>query len=272
MIKLHFTSNLRLLCSYGRSTSALCRRGKFNRQQFNKYLNGHSMPSLSTLRRICDFFGVDEAEILLPPREFRQLIRVRPPRTGYTREPLLAMAESLVTSESSDEPFMVRHEGYYFSYVSFDAKATTIVRALVRLRRQDNIWATKTIDRKLHETYGLPETVKYIGVATVSQGNLVCIEREQRPGRSMWCSMLYGSGYDAPSYLTGVTLSTSPEGSKEIECLRLVWEYLGKQIDLRKALGACGILRRHTAGLPEIVINGIDNTRRAGETVFRPVG
>ena len=272
MLEHNFPSNLRLLCSYGRSTSDLCRKGRFNRQQFNKYLNGHSMPSLPTLRRICDFFGVDEAEILLDPREFRELVRVRPPRVGYTPDPLQAMAEPLVSVSESGEAFLTRHEGYYFSYVSFDARASTIVRALVRLRREGNIWTTKTIDRKLFETYGLPETVKYEGIATESQGNLVCIEREQRPGRSVWCTMLYGSIYDEPSYLTGVTLSTSPEGSKDIECLRLVWEFLGRQIDLRKALGSCGILRRSTAGLPDIVINGIDNTRRAGETVFRSVG
>jgi len=272
MIEQNFSSNLRLLCSYGRSTSDLCRKGKFNRQQFNKYLNGHSMPSLATLRRICDFFGVDETELLQDPREFRELIRVKPPRVGYTPNPLQAMAESLVSGGTNDAAFLTRHEGFYHSYVSFDARATTIVRALVRLRREGNIWVTKTIDRKLFQTYGLPETVKYAGVATESQGNLVCIEREQRPGRSVWCTMLYGSIYDQPSYLCGVTLSTSPEGSKDIECLRLVWEYLGKQIDYRQALGGCGILRRHNAGLPEIVVNGIDNTRRAGETVFRPVG
>ena len=272
MLEHNFASNLRLLCSYGRSTSELCRKGRFNRQQFNKYLNGHSMPSIQTLRRICDFFGVDETEILLDPREFGELVRVRPPRVGYTPDPLQAMAESLVSIGKANEAFLTRHEGYYFSYVSFDARATTIVRALVRLRREGNIWTTKTVDRKLYETYGLPETVKYVGLATESQGNLVCMEREQQPGRSMWCSMLYGSTYDHPSYLTGVTLSTSPEGSKDIECLRLVWEFLGRQIDLRKALGSCGVLRRSTAGLPDIVINGIDNTRRAGETVFRPLG
>ena len=46
---------LRLLCSYGRSTSDVCRRAGINRQQFNKYLNGHARPSLPTLRRLADF-------------------------------------------------------------------------------------------------------------------------------------------------------------------------------------------------------------------------
>ncbi|MGC1426952.1 MAG: helix-turn-helix transcriptional regulator, partial [Albidovulum sp.] len=49
--------NIRLLCSYGQSVSDICRRAGFNRQQFNKYINGHAQPSLATLRRICDFFG-----------------------------------------------------------------------------------------------------------------------------------------------------------------------------------------------------------------------
>ena len=37
-----------------------------NRQQFTKYLNGAARPSARNMRRICDHFGVEEEELLIP--------------------------------------------------------------------------------------------------------------------------------------------------------------------------------------------------------------
>ena len=69
-----FPENLRLLCSYYKSIADVCRRLSVNRPQFNRYLSGTTFPSNSTLRRICDFFGVEEHEILLPQSQFRRLL------------------------------------------------------------------------------------------------------------------------------------------------------------------------------------------------------
>src|SRR3546814_14905890 len=73
-----FAEHLRLLCSYYESVSAVCRRLGMNWQQFNKYLAGHSMPSRHNLRRICAFFGVEEAEIMLPNRRFAEIVELLP--------------------------------------------------------------------------------------------------------------------------------------------------------------------------------------------------
>src|SRR5688572_20333441 len=74
----YFSENLRLLCSYTRSVSHVCRHLDINRQQFARYLNGETLPSLHNVRKICDFFGVEEAEIFLPPARFRPIVSTRP--------------------------------------------------------------------------------------------------------------------------------------------------------------------------------------------------
>lgn len=66
--------NLRLLCSYVGSVSECSRKMGINRQQLSKYLNGYSQPSMQTLRKICDYFGVDSDEIYLEPEQFKDLI------------------------------------------------------------------------------------------------------------------------------------------------------------------------------------------------------
>src|SRR5437868_15480067 len=73
-----FCANLRTLCSYYRSVADVCRKLNVNRAQFNRYLNGSSRPSSYTIERICDFFGVEPAEIYLSHDHFQQIIKVVP--------------------------------------------------------------------------------------------------------------------------------------------------------------------------------------------------
>jgi transcriptional regulator with XRE-family HTH domain len=72
----NFTDNLKLLCSHAKSITQVCEHLSLNRQQFHRYLNGSSHPSLSNMRDICDYFGVEEHEILPEKEAFRQLISV----------------------------------------------------------------------------------------------------------------------------------------------------------------------------------------------------
>lgn len=67
-------ANLRLLCSHYRSIAEVCRKLAINRAQFNKYLAGQSRPTPYNLKRICDFFGVEDYELLLPPEQFVRLL------------------------------------------------------------------------------------------------------------------------------------------------------------------------------------------------------
>ena len=71
--------NLRLLIGYSPSITQVCREIQISRQQFSKYLSGRSAPRLRSIQRICDYFGLEEWELILPHPEFRKLIAIRPP-------------------------------------------------------------------------------------------------------------------------------------------------------------------------------------------------
>ncbi|TGV74039.1 XRE family transcriptional regulator, partial [Mesorhizobium sp. M2D.F.Ca.ET.145.01.1.1] len=72
------------------SVSAVCRELGINRTQFERYLQGQTVPNKATAKLICDYFRIDEAELYrdpgtpeptaprLPPRSdspFTQIIR-----------------------------------------------------------------------------------------------------------------------------------------------------------------------------------------------------
>lgn len=262
--------NLRLLCSYGKSTSDICRRAGFNRQQFNKYLNGHAQPSLGTLRKICDFFGLDDHEILLPHDAFKAIVRLRPPKLGVKWTHYETALDNLVQAAQTNQDVMERHAGYYHGYFAPEPARNILLRTLVHLYRENDAWLTKTIDRKLDEVFFVPARVKYTGVVMEAFQRITILEREVGSGRSIWATMLYCSDQDMPNYLSGLCMSVETEARHDISCIRTVWHYLGKKPDLRQALKMCGIVNQNAEIVPDIVREGTDNSRREGELILFP--
>ncbi|WP_420546686.1 helix-turn-helix domain-containing protein [Curvivirga sp.] len=265
-----FCQNLRLLASYGQSTSEICRRLKMNRQQFNKYVNGHAMPSLSTLRKLCDFFGVDEHEILMPAEEFKQLLIIRPPQFGTEETPYSKTVNNLLNLEKSDKDMLSRHEGFYFSYTVLDPKEQLYLRALSRIYRQEDKWMVKTIERGMDEKFMLPATVKYSGVIVESSKRIAIHEKQITHGHSLHTSFLYSSEEGRPNFLTGLQMGILTVGSQEIQCVRTVWDFLGSDIDLRKALKNCGVIDANKVKVPDYVIDGTDNQLAPGDIYLTP--
>src|SRR5690606_35674844 len=107
-------ANLRLLCSHYRSIAEVCRKLAINRAQFNKYLSGQSRPTPYNLKRICDFFGVEDYELLLPPEQFARLLGTRHPAHHASRrgDALLELLKPL-REQTGD---LRRYCGYYFEY------------------------------------------------------------------------------------------------------------------------------------------------------------
>ena len=269
----HFQDNLRLLCSYGKSASDICRQAGFNRQQFNKYLNGHAQPSLATLRRICDFFGVDDHEVLLPHDAFKAIIRLRPPNLGVKPTLFENVLNDLIQPARTDIEVLERHEGYYHVYVAPFAAGGHLIRSLVHLYRENDTWLTKTVERYSDDqTFISPSTVKYSGIVLEAVQRIMILEREEGSGRSIWATMLFCSDQSHPSYLSGLCLMADTQGRLDINCIRVVWQYLGTDPNLRTALQKCGIVDHSLEDVPDIILECTDNTLRENETVMAPRG
>ncbi|WP_299881419.1 helix-turn-helix transcriptional regulator [uncultured Sulfitobacter sp.] len=269
----HLQENLRLLCSYGKSTSDICRQAGFNRQQFNKYLNGHAQPSLATLRRVCDFFGVDDHEILLPHDAFKAIIRLRPPNLGVKPTLFENILNSIIQPSRTDTGLLERHEGYYHVYLAAPSAGGNLIRSLVRLYRENDAWLTKTVERYSEDqTFISPTTVKYSGIALEAVQRITVLEREEGSGRSLWATMLFCSDQQRPSYLSGLCMMAETQGRMDINCVRTVWHYLGSDPNLRQALQMCGSVDQSSESVPDIILECTDNSLRENEPVMAPRG
>lgn len=249
----HLSQNLRLLCSYGRSTSDICRRIGLNRQQFNKYLTGQSRPSLSTLRRICDFFGVDEAEILSDARAFSDLVRLRPPKLRHVKGGAQSELDRVFRHDVANRSLLARHEGYYHGHFCPDPRKPAILRSLTRIYQRDGVWFAKTISRHGATDYLVPTVMKFHGTVVEAHGRLVILEREQGAGRSFWSTLLVASDYPKPTFLPGIAMGIAPEGTHNIAAIRSIWQFLGPTPNLRRAIAQCGLYPADAPDLAEFV-------------------
>lgn len=255
----NLSENLRLLCGYGRSVSEICRRIGINRQQFNKYLTGQTQPSLATLRRICDFFGVDEAEVLQDHSAFVKLVRLRPPVLPRSSDPQTLQLEKIIRRDRQNTQLLERHAGYYHIYMSPDPRQNYLLKSVGQIFRAGSDWFTKELERYEENEFAISSPLKHSGMLFEAHNRLVITTREQGRGYGMWSTILIASDYDEPSFLPGLIQGIEPEGGHLAYGTRVVWEYLGKSPDLRAALRECGVLKSKQPGIPEFVRNAIFN-------------
>lgn len=249
MTQLHLAENLRTLSGYGKSVSEVCRRAGVNRSQFNRYLSGSSRPSLQSLRRICDFFGVDEHEVLLPPDDFRAIVRLRPPQMNVGDD----KAADFVQGVFLDQRRPAAQPGYYLGYIMPEPGVPAIYVHLVNLSWTGRGTTVKIVARFPEGQINLPRRLTFEGAAFEQAGKLFCLVRERRRRRAASCIVLSLGDFEAPALMDGVITGTEPESGNDITSFRVVWRYIGAKPDLRRALRQCGVFPPDQIDLPELV-------------------
>ena len=265
-----FAQNLRLLCSYGRSVTDICRRLDINRQQFNRYLTGKTKPSLHTVRRISDFFGIDDHEIFMDYNEFQELIRLRPPRLDQTRNPLHGFFERLCQSPEQPLRDNEKYLGYYFYYFQPSRLDRLIYRNLLYFFKEGDLVLSKQIERYPNSEPTLPRVIKHEGVVYAVSDRLVLTEREEEAGSSLWHSIFYSSDYRKVTFLSGLSLGVTPENAHEIICYRALLEFLGTEIDVKGALRKCGSFQAEDPEIGDYVKHCVDNHVEDGASAMAP--
>lgn len=127
-----FAANLARLCAGERSIAAVCRSTSINRQQFNRYLAGRSLPNQRNLDKICRHFGIDEHDLFKAGNGV-------PAESGDGESawshPDVRAALKLIysTGPSSITP------GRYFAYFAVPWEKDSIMRSALVVRRDGNL-------------------------------------------------------------------------------------------------------------------------------------
>lgn len=233
-----FPTNLSQLCSYHASIAEVCRKLGINRQQFNKYLAGATRPSRHNMRRICDFFGVTESEMLLEPDRFTDLVslRRRPRDNGPAREPLKHV-EALYRESGSLE----RYQGFYYRYFYSFGYPGRIIKSLVQIFGHEGRTYWKNMEVSRLEA-GRSDVSKYLGAAFLLAERIIVVEYEALLRNSVTQVMLYPSYSSRIDYLVGIQTGGPARRGRKPAASRVLLQALGRDVDPRRALESAGIL------------------------------
>lgn len=271
MSKQFLADNLRLLCSYKKSISGVCRELEINRQQFNKYLSGNTTPSGNNLRKICDYFGVEDHEIRMPQEEFARIVQSRPlvaTGAGSRLRPEIELLEELFQSGNED---LSKYEGSYYIYYYSTSYPGRILKAYGVIYEQEGRHFFKWI-----EHLSLAGTSRSDGFIYKLKGMVLGLSNrifvsgyEQIMKNELVHLILYPTYKNKVSRLSGLLLGVSGADSREPVSQRVVFSYLGKHISHRAALKRCGIYEADSDEMDPEIEAGIQNRVDPEIGVFR---
>jgi len=271
-VETNLAANLKLLCSYSESISQSCRKMGMNRQQFSKYLNGSSMPSMQSLRKICDFFGVESEEITLPSELFNSLISSRerrqkpknilddsPQGKRHTR---LLEEMMMLTSEDINQ-----YLGDYYYYYMTPSYIGHVSKGFARLSLKNGIGYSHFYERTEPGQAMLNgyEIGKFVGVVFVLGERIQIIDYGVHCQRAISQTVLYGATKGSFSMLSGITLGVQGRSSRIPFSSRIVFERISDSIPLRQKLKAIGLFDINEEDISPVVkarletSSGIDN-------------
>ncbi|WP_226628720.1 helix-turn-helix domain-containing protein [Alloyangia pacifica] len=262
--------NLRLLCSYHPSIAEVCRQLGVNRSQFNRYLSGETYPSLRLMQRMCDFFGVDESEMLLPHAKFSELVRLRPRHApaSVERNVVAALANDVrLDSQRALQPY----RGYYLIYYNSMSHPGQVLLAVGRIYPTPFGMNLKTI-----ENVGKPGrskfTCKYQGACFVLGDRIFMTVMETLTKNEVMQIILYPSYNNRIRYLTGVVSGVAARAPRPPAATQIVFEYLGESIDLRRQMRRSALYAPDSPDIPEEVREMLSSwSRHPGPLVEAPL-
>jgi len=258
----HFRQNLILLCSYFPSVSDVCRRIGINRAQFNKYLSGTVRPSRSNLRKIYDFFGVEEYELLLPKDQFVKLIQLRPTGAfaGNRADGGLAQAIEHLQSVSLQNELQ-SYLGYYYEYYYSMSAPGKILKSLIHVMQRDSSVVYHRMERlEPVGKVGHRARCRYFGHALFLKDRLFLTDYESLTSSEISHTILFASYKLVLDRLDGLKLGISAAGKRMPAASRVTWEYLGRNVDPRRAYRKTGFLDPGDPSLDRDIQARIQNT------------
>ncbi|UBM25854.1 helix-turn-helix transcriptional regulator [Pseudomonas sp. p1(2021b)] len=228
----HFSINLKLACSHYRSISEVCRQLSINRAQFNKYLSGQSRPTAYNLKRIGDFFGVEDYELGLPPEQFARLIGAR--TLSAQAEPQNDPISELFKPLHAQAGNLSRYCGYYFEYSNCMSVPGSILVSLVHLWEERGSFLFERLERQERSTATDPHAevrCRYLGAAFQLQDRMFLIDYESLTFNEMSQTILIPSFKSRITRLNGLKNGVSSGDRRNPACTRVVWEYLGEEVN-----------------------------------------
>lgn len=243
-----FAQNLRQLCASQPSVSAICRSIGINRQQFERYLTGESMPSAYNLRRICAYFLMDEAQLIsgTTARNAKAATDPQPQRSGYSEA---------LEPQPGELALLRNYCGSYQYHFLTPSWPGQVQIGFLQLYEKDRRVLTRYIGRVRDPHYGTVTRSRFDGQAVMRGDRIFVMEYARGLSDSFGQTILFPAHRHKANYLTGMTFGIGWHPHRSPFASHLILRRLRPQESLREVIGQCRLCAADSRNLDPIVRN-----------------
>ncbi len=231
----NFSSNLKSLCAEHGSISQICRDIGVNRQQFNRYLNGSSLPSAHNMRRIARHFDLTEADLFSEAASFERMLKGVLPQIGKTP------TDAFLDPFRGQQKNLRRYVGFYHSYFCTPSWEDKIFCSLIRIQEVDGLITIRSREIATSSDKSTHQISRYAGLVTMRGNRIFVTEHELAREGSVANTILYSAHRQQLKYLRGMTMGVAWRPYPHPYAAKTIWKRLHERVTAREAIAACGI-------------------------------
>ncbi|PZU81889.1 MAG: XRE family transcriptional regulator [Shinella sp.] len=232
-----FSQNLRFLCANQGAISQVCREIGINRQQFDRYVKGGSLPAAQNLRKISSYFKISEGDLFEPTDIFQRKYQT------HTRAEARPPVDIFSASFANQSKRMRRYLGYYHVYVSTPTWGGQIMCSLTCLFEQNGYVVSRTAERARSKDGSIRQRARFEGLSSFHGDRIYVIEREAGEDGSVAQTILCPAHRQQVHYLRGIALGVASRPSLAPYFSRTIWKRISERVSAREALQACGVYK-----------------------------
>jgi len=250
----NFSQNLRTLCKTQPSVSKICREIGLNRQQFERYLQGSSVPSSHNTFRIGQYFGIDEQSLFQSPDQFSAA--------------RAAMPNDLSSSSLFNDLFpgnlavLRNYIGLYHTHFVNMTWPTFVQRGLCLVTEENSKIVTHYIGRVTDPKSNQIFRSRFRGMLSMQGDQLFLLERGSRSSDALAQTILLPPERHSSAYISGLTFAMAWRPHRAPFSSRTIWKRLQNRFDYRTPISQCGLIEAGSRSLDPVIRSFFaDNTR-----------
>jgi transcriptional regulator with XRE-family HTH domain len=241
---LDFAINLRRLTEKKGAIALVCRDLVMNRQQFNKYLSGTTLPSPQTLRKLADYFGVDQRAMFSPAEAPHQL-------PGLEQlDSRIAKTLLDILSHSTNTQF---REGCYMIYYPWLGSSKEIVRAAMVVFKAGEQTCFRRYTKLSVEGKGSARGAfgRHEGIIIEKMGRVFLLARNMLGAGELSLQSFGSATTIRNEIISGLALILT--ACQEPIATRVTIDYYGTRGAFRNAIRLCGVVPGSTPSISDII-------------------
>lgn len=242
-----FSSNLRRLCSEHVSIAQVCRDIGFNRQQFNRYLNGGGMPSAHNLRRIAQHFGMSVDTLLLEEEEFATALAALKPSDSHR------FRHSLDFIFEGQARQLRRYLGFYHGHFRTPTWGGDIIRTLVWLREEKGKIVSHTFERAYSKDDTVRQRTRHLGLVAYQGNRIYLIENANSEDGFISSTIMFPAHRQKINLIQGLTMGVATRPRLMPYAAPIIWKKISEEKSARWALEQTGVFPETSTAVDPII-------------------